>query len=70
MMVGGGSPDAVSGHDDLEALQGVKRFPVRVKCALLPWTALPEALDMWRKAKRPAASRQQSGSDGRPVSSS
>lgn len=30
---------------DLSALSGVKRFPVRIKCALLPWTTLKEALD-------------------------
>jgi nitrogen fixation NifU-like protein len=30
---------------DLEALQGVRRFPVRIKCALLPWTTLAEALE-------------------------
>jgi nitrogen fixation NifU-like protein len=30
---------------DLEALEGVSKFPVRVKCALLPWTTLAEALD-------------------------
>ncbi len=29
---------------DLEALEGVKKFPVRVKCALLAWTTLEEAL--------------------------
>mgnify|MGYP002853130568 CR=1 FL=1 len=29
----------------LEALQGVRKFPVRIKCALLPWTTLEEALD-------------------------
>ncbi len=30
---------------DLEALQGVKKFPVRIKCADLAWTTLEEALD-------------------------
>lgn len=30
---------------DLEALEGVQRFPVRIKCALLPWTTFEEALD-------------------------
>ena len=35
-------PGAVLG--DLEALAGVKQFPVRVKCADLPWTTLEEAL--------------------------
>lgn len=29
---------------DIEALQGVARFPVRVKCALLAWMALKDAL--------------------------
>jgi nitrogen fixation NifU-like protein len=31
--------------DDSLALQGVRRFPVRIKCALLSWTALIDALD-------------------------
>jgi nitrogen fixation NifU-like protein len=30
---------------DLEALQGVRRFPVRIKCADLAWTTLTEALE-------------------------
>jgi nitrogen fixation NifU-like protein len=30
--------------EDLEALEGVKKYPVRIKCALLPWNALLEAL--------------------------
>ena len=29
---------------DLEALAGVRRFPVRIKCADLAWTTLEEAL--------------------------
>jgi nitrogen fixation NifU-like protein len=33
---------------DLEALEGVKKFPVRVKCALLPWITLIDALHAWR----------------------
>lgn len=36
-------PGAVLG--DLEALQGVRKFPVRIKCADLPWTTLTDALD-------------------------
>ena len=35
-------PGAVLG--DLEALQGVRKFPVRIKCADLPWTTLSDAL--------------------------
>lgn len=29
---------------DLESIIGVRNFPVRIKCALLPWTAMAEAL--------------------------
>ena len=36
-------PGSVLG--DLEALQGVRKFPVRVKCADLPWTTLENALE-------------------------
>jgi nitrogen fixation NifU-like protein len=35
-------PGALLG--DLEALQGVRKFPVRIKCANLAWTTLEEAL--------------------------
>jgi nitrogen fixation protein NifU and related proteins len=30
---------------DLEALRGVVKFPVRIKCATLSWNALQQALD-------------------------
>ncbi len=30
---------------DLASLVAVRAFPVRIKCALLPWTALEEALE-------------------------
>jgi len=36
-------PGAVLG--DIEALQGVRQYPVRIKCASLSWTTLMEALD-------------------------
>lgn len=42
MLVDGAEPAAELG--DLEALQGVAKFHVRVKCALLPWKVLGEAL--------------------------
>jgi nitrogen fixation NifU-like protein len=29
---------------DLRALAGVSKFPVRIKCALLPWNALTDAV--------------------------
>ena len=36
-------PDVKLG--DLEALQGVVKFPVRIKCATLSWNTLTQALD-------------------------
>ena len=30
---------------DLEALQGVVKFPVRIKCAVLSWNTFLQALD-------------------------
>ncbi len=35
-------------ESELDALQGVKRYPARVKCALLPWTTLRESVDIYR----------------------
>jgi len=37
-------PAAVDDEDDSAAFAGVAKFPARVKCALLGWTALREAL--------------------------
>jgi nitrogen fixation NifU-like protein len=51
VMTGGGEPEALSEHEELLSLQGVKRYPVRVKCALLPWSALVEAVELYRKRK-------------------
>jgi nitrogen fixation NifU-like protein len=30
--------------EELQALQGVKKYPVRIKCALLPWNTLLEGI--------------------------
>jgi nitrogen fixation NifU-like protein len=47
LMRGEQCPLSVEG--DLESLVGVRQFPVRIKCALLPWTTLNEALDILEK---------------------
>ena len=36
-----------SQYGDLEALEGVKMFPVRIKCALLPWATLANGIDRY-----------------------
>jgi nitrogen fixation NifU-like protein len=32
-------------EEDIAALYGVKKFPTRIKCALLPWNTLKKGLD-------------------------
>ena len=49
-MMGIDEVELVDGDDevslgDLEALQGVVKFPVRIKCAVLGWNTLANALD-------------------------
>jgi nitrogen fixation NifU-like protein len=39
-----GAPAKPDELGDLEALEGVKKYPVRIKCALLAWNTLLEAL--------------------------
>jgi nitrogen fixation NifU-like protein len=50
MMYSAGEVD-VEALGDLEALQGVRKFPVRVKCATLAWNTLQEALEEFRKGQ-------------------
>ena len=35
--------------EDLESLRGVKKFPVRIKCAVLPWNTLAEGIATARR---------------------
>ena len=46
-----GEPSAGEAEDelgDLHSLQVVRQFPVRIKCALLPWTALEIGIEGFR----------------------
>lgn len=49
LMKGEECPLAVEG--DLESLVGVRNFPVRIKCALLPWTTMSDAIKKLREKK-------------------
>ncbi|MFW6313674.1 MAG: Fe-S cluster assembly sulfur transfer protein SufU, partial [Spirochaetota bacterium] len=42
-------PDFPDGAEDLEAIQGVANYPVRVKCALLSWNTLNQILEEIRR---------------------
>jgi nitrogen fixation protein NifU and related proteins len=51
---GGASRQEPVDLGDLEALQGVVKFPVRIKCATLAWNTLVDALDAAETADQPA----------------
>jgi nitrogen fixation NifU-like protein len=36
---------------ELEALQGVRKFPIRIKCALLAWATLDDGIEEFRAKK-------------------
>jgi nitrogen fixation NifU-like protein len=50
----GEKPDIDYDLGELEALEGVKKFPVRIKCALLAWITLIEGLKNWENGKKNA----------------
>lgn len=39
------TPEFPDGAEDLEAIQGVSQFPMRVKCAMLSWNTLLQILN-------------------------
>jgi nitrogen fixation NifU-like protein len=52
MMQGKPPADGAEGLlGDLEALQAVRQFPVRIKCSLLPWTALEKGIESYRSSQ-------------------
>ena len=48
MMRGQASQQELDSLGGLEALQAVRKFPVRIKCALLGWTALEIGIEEYR----------------------
>jgi len=40
-----GMPAESNTDEDIVALYGIKKFPVRIKCALLPWTTLKKGIE-------------------------
>ncbi len=43
--------DSVEELGDLEALQGVKKYPVRIKCAILSWNTMLEGMEIFQKSR-------------------
>ena len=51
-----GDPDAesrLSDENDLKSLLGVRNYPVRIKCALLSWSALEDGVLNYRRSTEP-----------------
>ena len=46
---------------DLEVLSGVSKFPVRIKCALLPWVTLLDAILAHQQGREPEAVSTEQG---------
>lgn len=59
MMSGGPVVESESG--DFEALVGVKQFPVRIKCALLAWMTLDQAMKQYQGEHVQVVSTEQEG---------
>tara|TARA_B110000014_G_C19859263_1_gene445159 strand:+ start:248 stop:682 length:435 start_codon:yes stop_codon:yes gene_type:complete len=45
LLTGNLSEDQLDNLGDLLALEGVKKFPIRVKCALLSWSAFSDLIE-------------------------
>jgi nitrogen fixation NifU-like protein len=43
-LVTSGKTDGAKNLGDLQVMRGVRKFPQRVKCAMLPWRAIEQAL--------------------------
>jgi len=54
MMLEDGTPHGEVDLGDLESLEGVKRYPVRIKCAILAWNTFLGALATRAKGGREA----------------
>ena len=54
VMLEGASFDGSPETEDLQALGGVKRYPVRIKCAILIWNTLLEGFSAHHKGKKEA----------------
>ena len=54
----GEEPDPEVDLGDLESLAGVRKFPVRIKCAALSWNVLEQGIEEYRKTGQGATGRR------------
>jgi nitrogen fixation NifU-like protein len=63
-MLKGEDSDLPEDSEDLEALQGVRNFPVRVKCALLAWVTFIQGIKNWEEGTISNKSTSTENSEG------
>lgn len=64
----GENPLAAEELGDLESLEGVSRFPVRIKCALLAWKTIEQAVKSFKAGRKdPAATTTEEASPSVPA---
>ena len=55
VMLEGANLEESAEMEDLQALEGVKKYPVRIKCAILSWNTFLEGLTAYRKGEKEAS---------------
>ena len=55
VMLESGKMDYSDGLEDLESLEGVKKYPVRIKCAILSWNTLLDGIEAHEKGQNKAS---------------
>jgi nitrogen fixation NifU-like protein len=58
MLENGSADDLPEDLEELAALEGVKKYPVRIKCALLPWNTLQQGLQEFFQKKGPVVGKR------------
>jgi nitrogen fixation protein NifU and related proteins len=59
MLENGTAEELPEEMEELAALEGVKKYPVRIKCALLSWNTLLEGLKLFSEKKTKVAAQHQ-----------
>ena len=68
-MLEGVSLETAPEMEDLQALEGVKKYPVRIKCAILGWNTLLEGLSAHHKGKKEATHVEGEEGEHKPLAS-
>lgn len=68
-MLEGASLETAPEMEDLQALEGVKKYPVRIKCAILGWNTLLEGLSAHHKGKKEATHVEGEEGEHKPLAS-